>query len=157
MAKLITKLFLGHSKECEEVQNEKCDEIEVKVPKQVKEHKKKCLFSKEGALSASTDTRNGYLSSGDTIQITTQATIKTRSDDIGNVRLALLFIRVFVYIQNYIQLFARIYNVSEGRLIQFQSTDCCYSIHIKLRQWSYGSSIIPICCSYDPESSFQFQ
>ena len=87
MAIMITNFFLGHSKECEEVQNEKCDEIEVKVPKQIKEHKKKCLFSKEDALSASTDTRNGYLSSADTIKITTQATIKTRSDDIGNVRL----------------------------------------------------------------------
>ena len=99
MAKVINKLFLGHSKECEEVQNEKCDEIEVKVPKQIKEHKKKCLFSKEDALLPSTGTRKGYLSSEDTIQITTQPTIKTRNDDIGNVRLALLLIRVFVYIQ----------------------------------------------------------
>ena len=132
----------------------------MKVPKQIKEHKKKCLFSKEDALSASSDTRNGYLSSADTIKITTQATIKTRSDDIGNVRLALLFIRLFVYIQkfqmHFIQLFARIYKFSAGPFIRFQSTDCCYSIHFKLR-WSYGSSFIPICSSYYPESSFQFQ
>ena len=99
MAIMITNFFLGHSKECEEVQNEKCDEIEVKVPKQIKEHKKKCLFSKEDVLSASTDTRNGYLNPTDSIKMTTQATIKTRSDAIGNVRLALLSIRLFVYIQ----------------------------------------------------------
>ena len=103
MAMMIIKLFFGHSKECEEVQNEKCDEIEVKVPKQIKEHKKKCLFSKEDVLSASTDTRKGYLSPTDSIKMTTQATLNTRSDNIDDVRLALLSIRLLVYIQkNYL-------------------------------------------------------
>ena len=134
----------------------------MKVPKQIKEHKKKCLFSKEDVLSASTDTRNGYLSPTDSIKMTTQATLNTRSDNIDDVRLALLSIRLLVYIQklqihlNNIQLFGRIHKVCIGHFIQFQSTDYCFSIHIKLRR-SYGSSFIPICSSYYPESSFQFQ
>ena len=38
--------------ECNEVPTPKCEEKEVKVPKQEKEHKKKCLLADDNALPA---------------------------------------------------------------------------------------------------------
>ena len=42
--------------ECEEVQSEKCQQKDVKVPKQIKEHKKKCLLPDDDALPSEATT-----------------------------------------------------------------------------------------------------
>ena len=39
--------------ECNEVPTENCEEKEVKIPKQEKEHKKKCLLADDNSLPAS--------------------------------------------------------------------------------------------------------
>ena len=124
----------------------------MKVPKQIKEHKKKCLFSKEDVLSASTDTRNGYLSPTDSIKMTTQATLNTRSDNIDDVRLALLSIRLSVYIQklqihlNYLVEFTRfvqhiLFDFSQQITVSPSISN--YGGHMEAPLFPYAAPIIP--------------
>ena len=68
----IIRIHFKNLQECEEVQNEKCQQKDVKVPKQIKEHKKKCLLPDDNALPAEATT-TAYIHLDDPVPATTSS------------------------------------------------------------------------------------
>ena len=58
--------------ECEDVQSEKCEEKVVQIPKQIKEHKKKCLLSDDATLPSEATT-TAYIDPNDPYPVTTES------------------------------------------------------------------------------------
>ena len=58
--------------ECEDVQSEKCEEKVVQIPKQIKEHKKKCLLSDDATLPSEATT-TPYIDPNDPYPVTTES------------------------------------------------------------------------------------
>ena len=69
--------------ECEEIQSEKCEEKEIKIPKQIKEHKKKCLLPDDGAFPVEATT-TPYVDPNDPYPVTTEKSLPDDNIYSGN-------------------------------------------------------------------------
>ena len=76
---LIRMKNITYPQQCEEVQNEKCQDKDVKVPKQMKEHKKKCLLPDDAAMSGDTSTMLNIMPRAPTPPTTTSSFIPSQT------------------------------------------------------------------------------